>query len=472
MNIGCQMVGAEIPRSLCESEQGSTSCSGCKAATRRCVECSKAVGIAFPLHGLCGVCAKKRGITSDRANSRLPGGSPAAALEGAVTAVRAIGVDADVVSSPKLYRQKAEEKLVAPSLSNEHGRLVALLGEHAQKRGGSWVVKEPLRILLVRAKFLPDEGKQVLSDLVSAGYLVGAEPWSAAELKQAPALAAGDGEDAPDGPGADAPKERAPYRTAAYRAPRVALPPKRSVMRQMVPEATAPSEELAVQQPVSSPTVQLSGGRTFTEIYACLLGKAMVIRGERLVRGAVPMVATEYRTSPASVVTAFEHLLSAGHIAQRGGWGAIVLLRDKLEDNGVAIAPPAPRDYTRRATAAGTTGTQTRPQASRSSVPHLRVIEGEGASLDLAKDGALGAPISGQATDSLDDLIAEVEKRLPELRSIRDQVTAKISALEINLATLKACREQVSQTSESVASALRESEVATAELLALLRKGK
>lgn len=460
MNIGCQMVGAEIPRSLCESEQGSTLCSGCKAMTRRCVECGKAAGITFPLHGLCSACAHKRGITSDRANSRLPGGSSAVALEGAVAAVRAISVDADVVSLPKLYRQKAEEKLVVPSLTKEHGRLVALFGEHAQRRGDSWFVKEPLRILLVRAKFLPDEGKQVLSDLVSAGYLVGVEPWSTAELKQAPALAAGDGEDVSDGPGADAPREYAPRRTVAYRGPRMALPPQQPVLQELVENIST-----------VSPVVQ-SAGRTFTEIYAYLLGKAMVIRGERLVRGAVPMVATEYRTSPASVVTAFEHLLSAGHIAQRGGWGAIVLLRDKLEDNGVAIAPPAPRDYTRRATMAGNIGAQTRPQASHSSVPHLRVIEGEGASLDLAPNSTVVARNSGQAADSLDDLIDEVEQRLPELRSIRDQVAAKVSTLEINLATLKACREQVSQTSESVASALRESEVATAELLALLRKGK
>ncbi|MCE9586183.1 hypothetical protein K8R04_02595 [Candidatus Uhrbacteria bacterium] len=67
LKVSCVMAGDNIPASLCETEQGGTLCSGCRASTRRCTACNQANGIADARRGLCGSClAVNRVDTSER----------------------------------------------------------------------------------------------------------------------------------------------------------------------------------------------------------------------------------------------------------------------------------------------------------------------------------------------------------------------------------------------------------------------
>lgn len=70
--VYCQMVYARIPASVCEKEQGTESCQGCSAPSRRCVRCGGTNGIADSKKGLCDNCATPQ-VTPRMRNDGLAG---------------------------------------------------------------------------------------------------------------------------------------------------------------------------------------------------------------------------------------------------------------------------------------------------------------------------------------------------------------------------------------------------------------
>src|SRR6266436_705307 len=81
MPVYCRMLESTIPEDVCRREQNASTCRGCSAPTRRCLDCRRVGIIAFPLLGLCSRCGDKRGVTHDRLDVDACGGSDADAIE-------------------------------------------------------------------------------------------------------------------------------------------------------------------------------------------------------------------------------------------------------------------------------------------------------------------------------------------------------------------------------------------------------
>lgn len=220
--------------------------------------------------------------------------------------------------------------------------------------------------------------------------------------------------------------------------------------------------EVVQPPPVSSPPVMPpihagARGKTFDELYRRLIERSSVIGGERLVRGAVPLLQTEYRVAPTDVVKALERLVSSGHVRQCNGWGTIVLLSERVENGEIAIPERAAE---RREPTASTHGS---PRAAG----RLRVISSEGVAA-APQQQATTPTFSGQP-EALVAAIADLEARLPELRRLRDKAATDVAMLEVSLAALRACRDRFSEATSTLSQSSNETETTVARLLALLQ---
>ena len=153
-------------------------------------------------------------------------------------------------------------------------------------------------------------------------------------------------------------------------------------------------------------------------------------------------------------MTILEKLLVDEHIAQRDGWRAIALLKDRIVDQ-TPLPTKEPRQLPRSTPAQH--GPRHHPSAS---------------SPGSVKPQPMEAPTQSAApsTDPLDAAIQALEAQLHLLQEQREGMDQEMQALKASLAALQRAKTHGAAISPELREALRKSALANANLLATLQE--
>ncbi|MBI2551875.1 sigma-70 family RNA polymerase sigma factor [Candidatus Uhrbacteria bacterium] len=407
--------------------------------------------------------------------------------------------------------ETAPEKNASVVASLDH--LFGLLCEHVMLTpAGLRIVKAPLATLQVRGRLIYGEACAALGELQTRGLIEGVAPW--VMIKIIPEVAIpeyrhGAGqmgkrdveeddeevEDAAD-EGADGivPSPQPPPTGLAERskgegvcvpvvvAPRVAGSPEAK------PRGRPPASQSGIQHfPAHKGPQKRRAGvildrLTYAEVYEVLTSRASAVSGERVVRGAAPILETWFKIWTQDATRVLEKLAEQGYITARDGFRVIVLHYDRLDRQelmfGVGVvSAPAP-------TAVGAPSPVGRGERravfyvppSGAQDPVLRVIPGGEAS--PRKEAAVRAPAPlatqqarGPRHDVLDTAVRWIEQQLPHLRASLGEAHERLVKLEVACITLRKARDGHQQTASAVEGAIAEMESAMQEFFTLLRQG-
>lgn len=463
MDIDCLMVGEPIPADLCSAEQGSRHCAGCVAATRRCTACQKARGIADAERGLCAKCAENN-----------PKESRSAEAETAVSSLLEsfnddVGKILETVFNPVEARPSRIEHAAPgdPPILSQPDLLYARLCEHALARADAYIVRHVMQVFAIRARLTEEESRRALRKLTKGGYIEVLGDGEIRLLRDHTAIA-----EIIERRG-----EEYSVRGNKSRSKNLKKGPKPS----KIPVSALQSESRSTQpvvlsEPRASSSVpvppaempvrtQRSKGPTIGEVFGFILNASMMIGEERIARAVVPTIGVRMKLGTQDVIAALEVLEKAGAIERKDGWRVVVLLKEEYEDHTPVITPKTITPS--RATPPRTSGSRTPSTRERQERLHLRVVPGgEEASTDDVPEDSSPPP----SASVLDEAIERLEATLPALRSMRDEVNAKVAMLELAFSQLKSAKEQVEQTEADTKRALSEAETAMSDLLNTLRR--
>lgn len=484
--VHCRMLSDDIPVELCKSEQGSSSCHGCTSPTRRCTRCGKLNGIYDAALGRCHICVRLLGEAVGGRSSNFVGASDeaignvltrvrAVALRKSVTSIDGEGLDEEVdkrktVKSSR--KNNSSSPSAAPNLNlatvkaaRDPQKLFPLLMEHAVERDGIWTVSMPATILVRRIRLLPDEARMVLSSLMEGGYLRGEDPWREAVLLKTEGIeeikAALEG---PRGSGTtDIRLRRQTGRNVrrkkadtpeALLEPSVPDVPVAQPIKEVESKPVAPTPTVTSIAPPSPEVRDAKSPGTYQDVYASLIERGQEIGGEMVVRGSIPVLQIRWRIGVPDVMTILEKLLVDEHIAQRDGWRAIALLKDRIVD-----MTPLPTKESRQS-----------PRSTPASHGHRR--RPSAASPGPARPQPTAAPVQSAAlsTDPLDAAIQAIEAQLHLLQEHREGVNQEMQALKASLTALQRAKARGAAISRELREALQKSVIANANLLATLQE--
>jgi hypothetical protein len=178
---------------------------------------------------------------------------------------------------------------------------------------------------------------------------------------------------------------------------------------------------------------------TYSQVYSILVGRASTISGERILRGSIPILWTEFQVGGGGAAELLAKLETEKYIARRDGWRVIILLHDSVDRNDAILGQKAP------------------PAEIK---PEPRKLQ----------------PISGDGKKSsrhvvLDTAISWIERQLPPLREMLGEANNRLEKLEGSLALLKLARDNHNEAVVNVDEVLKQVEAATMEFFALLRQG-
>lgn len=366
-------------------------------------------------------------------------------------------------------RQPSEAvfQLAAAKIVQEPEKLYPLLMEHGVERNGLWTVSMPGTILMRRSHLLPDEARTVLSSLVKDGYLRGQDLWREVILLKTEGIEEIRAKlDSPRGSGtADVKlrgqtgqnirRNKADVSEGALPKPNVPDVPVAQPIKETggsKPVAPTPTTTSATPPPPVLRVAKSLG--TYEDVYASLAERGQEIGGEKIVRGSIPVLQIRWRIGVPDVMTILEKLLVDEHIAQRDGWRAIALLKDRIIDQ-TPLPTKEPRQSPRSTPAQH--GPRHRPSASSSGSVKPQPT-------------AASAQSAAPSTDTLDVAIQALEAQLHLLQEHREGMNQEMQALEASLAALQRAKTRGAAISPELREALQKSALANANLLATLQE--
>lgn len=450
--VRCQMANDQVPATMCETEQGSRFCIGCTAPTRRCSNCHRQNGIADARKGWCEGCLKQAGqpVSAEKAPAvDVQLGSVLERLQKVHTA--------NVGSSPTQVKSnsgKGEIKL--SSAVNDLASLHRLLMENATQQDEGWEVKMPYRVLLTRARLLPEEVDQALNQLSKKAYVKGVAPWHVCLLLKTDGIeeikaaleSPRSAQFAPEKTVGKARRGRPPKakddRPAPLPAP--SAPSKAMPLPSIAKEKTLTAPPPAAKTPMVMPLATTNSGPTYTDLFQNLVERAQATAEGKAVHGVVPMVQFRWRIGAAETIAILEKLVSDGHIEQRDGWRSVMLLKDSIED-----ATPLP----------------VKGKASSTSGPRASSGSPRGGSASVSSGASIAIDASSVPEfDTLEAAIEHLERQHRTLCDLQTGVTQELSGIELCLKVLKEAKAHSATLDSIKQRLLEEAIVATNKLLA------
>lgn len=445
MDMDCQMVGEPIPADLCSAEQGSHHCSGCIASTRRCVACQQTRGIADASRGLCADCAEKNPKEARRGEVDKTVSSLLETFNDEVGKI----LDAEFKLDTVTLSRSAQSAPINPSILSQPDLIYGVLCEHALMRDDCYYVRNVMQVLAIRVRLTEDESKLALRELVNRGQIELLADGEIRLLKDIEAVAKiieRRGEEYT----VRGVKSRAKKFKSSSTVTDESLPKPVTT-----PRANPPATSRTPVRP-PEPIVPTVKGPTVGDVFRFVRNASMMIGDVRVARAVVPTVGARMKLGPQDVIAALEALEKAGAIVQKDGWRVVVILKED-HDDATPVATPKVATSKSRAPS-------TRERRERL---HLRVVPGgEGSSTD---DESAVDP-SPPSASTLDAAIEQLESALPTLRTLRDQVNAKVAMLELSLTQLKSAKAHAEQAESEAKQTLANAEVLMSDLLSTLRR--
>jgi hypothetical protein len=435
MDIDCLMVGEPIPAELCSAEQGSHHCDGCAASTRRCVACQKTRGIADAHRGFCAECVEKNPKVSRR---EAVTNTVSNLFENFSDRVDDL-VDAEIVQGTNTISRVAQTPAISPPILSQPDLIYGMLCEHALARGNAYVVRSVMQLLAIRSRLTESESHLALRKLVSRGQVVilpNEEVRLLKDLEVVASIIERRGEE---------------YTTRGTKT--------RKKQPYVAPPLTSAKPPVVVAKQASVPVpvaaTPVAKGPTIGDLFRFVREMSSVFGAERLARAVIPTISSRLKLPVQDVMNALTKLETDGAIIRKDGWRVVAVLRESHDDATPVVAPkmPTPRH-----------DPVTRERRERREHLHLRVVP-----LQEQTTQTPEIPPSLPAATSLDEAIERLEQTLPGLRSLRDQVNAKVAMLELSLAQLKLAKTQAEQADAMAKQTLGEAEAAMNDLLSTLR---
>lgn len=330
MDFYCQMAMTMIPAPVCESEQGKPECSGCKAPTRRCTRCGCVRNLTDIMTGLCAECA---GSNTSQPRETI---SADEKIEGTLEVLQRVVESSSQTTLQEgemmeSHRGRTPQTTLAPSrlLEDVDALFLAFIEHREEAASGGWQIRNPRDVMRVRFFLTPDEITTALTSLRERKLIEGNEPWTAVKLL---------GEF--DRPNHEAYSARKNIRSGART--QIAGPHRPRRDSSAMPEMM---ESVPVVRPLVSPPAARQNLPDAARVFDFLVERSTLIAGERVMRGAVPLLQMRFRVSPVAIVAVLERLVQEGRLVQRDEWRTLVIPAagtSQANAEPEAPRPPAP----------------------------------------------------------------------------------------------------------------------------------
>lgn len=401
LKVSCVMAGDTIPASLCETEQGGTLCSGCRASTRRCAACNQAKGISDARRGLCGDClAVNSTDTSERRTNAQRLEEASSGLLDLIDQMNEEKPAADkLATDTNEYQQQLLAQIKTSRLDKRSAQIIRAsfgLGEYQGARRTYREIGSELGITYERVNQILNEALERIklsrAEIIGKLGITAKARGARSSADVAPASKQLDPEIALQvlaEHGVIKPSGQYVPNPARVLSMRIGLLPSEA---QTAVEALLESGKIerangdawrfltdisdvirnrdenftwggqptrALARPTSA-----SGTATVSEkssttvkrgrptgvnsqaVYSALLESAQTVDGNMVVRGAIPVLLTRLRVKPHEAIEILEQLQTSGNVRQIDEWRSICLLGAPALPAPEAIAPPIPETKT------------------------------------------------------------------------------------------------------------------------------